>query len=181
MNGYPVSSLLIFAKSGSNRVHNRLIGCVVHSSNDPQSIWTKPHCSVCVEFIQLEHKLYSDFVHSSPIFTRLIDKLPSEKSKFYRGLGDVPDWFDSKHSTLGKVHETHFASVRKNYLLTIHQTEIIIFESDNVKDISALAIETNFAKYIGKKPTSSEYLIQVHSRFIVTEKSGKYMYLRSVK
>jgi|GEM_PF-2855138 len=58
---------------------------------------------------------------------------------------------------------------------------VMIFESDNVKDISDLAMDTNFAKHIGQEATAAEYLVQANARFIVTSNDGVNVTLRSVK
>jgi hypothetical protein len=110
-----------------------------------------------------------------------LDKLPSQKGTYYRGLGSVPDWFDTKYAVGGKVHETHFASVSRQLSPNYPSERVMIFESDNVKDISALAMDTNFAKYIGQEATASEQLIQANSRFIVTGNDGVNVTLRSIK
>jgi len=81
----------------------------------------------------------------------------------------------------GKVHETHFASVSKELSPNYPSNKVMIFESDNVKGISALAMDTNFAKYIGQTPTKSEHLIQAHSRFVTAGNNGTNITLRYIK
>lgn len=106
------------------------------------------------------------------------DKLPSLEGVFRRGLGTTPDWFDEKYAVKGKVFETHFASVSKHLSSNYRRDKVMEFRSRHVKDISALAMDVQFSKQIGRKAAASEYLIQANSKFIVLKvnrKRSKYI------
>lgn len=106
------------------------------------------------------------------------DKLPSQEGVFRRGLGTTPDWFDEKYAVKGKVFETHFASVSKHLSSNYRRDKVMEFRSRHVKDISALAMDVQFSKQIGRKAAASEYLIQANSKFIVLKvnrKRSKYI------
>lgn len=109
-----------------------------------------------------------------------LDKLPSQSGTFYRGLGSVPDSFDQKYAVGRVVHEKHFASVSEELSPNYPANRVMVFESDNVKDISALAMDTNFAPFIGQEPTKSEHLIQANSRFTITSNDGKIVKLKAI-
>jgi RHS repeat-associated protein len=98
-----------------------------------------------------------------------LDKLPSESGTFYRGLGKapLPSWFDDKYHIGAIINETFFASVSEELSPEYEGGKVMVFKSNNVKNLSPLAMDVHFADKIGQSPAKSEHLIQSGHRVVV--------------
>lgn len=114
---------------------------------------------------------------------KALDKLPSESGTYYRGLGkqSLPDWFDQKYSQGKVLHELFFASVSKELSPEYAGGRVMIFEANNVKDVSELAMDVNFAEKIGQVSAKSEHLIQSGHVVRVISNDGRTVILEQLK
>ncbi|MHA3081857.1 LysM peptidoglycan-binding domain-containing protein [Acinetobacter sp. ANC 5383] len=100
-----------------------------------------------------------------------LDKLPSQNGVFFRGL-DAPDWFDYKYANDQTVYDRHFSSISRNLSDNYKGDRVMTIFAKNAKDISALAMDVNFAKYIGQTPTTSEFVIRSGTKYNVLDNDG---------
>ncbi|MFW6713693.1 hypothetical protein ACODTS_17570, partial [Acinetobacter pittii] len=101
-----------------------------------------------------------------------LDKLPSQNGTFYRGLGNVPDWFDYKYEKGMTIYDNHFSSISRELSENYKANRIMEIHVSNAKDISALAMDVNFAQYINQTPTTSEFVMRSSTKYKVLDNDG---------
>ncbi|WP_164071982.1 LysM peptidoglycan-binding domain-containing protein [Acinetobacter lactucae] len=101
-----------------------------------------------------------------------LEKLPSQSGTFYRGLGNVPDWFDYKYEKGMTVYDNHFSSISRELSENYKANRIMEIHASNAKDISALAMDVNFAQYINQTSTTSEFVMRSGTKYKVLDNDG---------
>lgn len=111
--------------------------------------------------------LSSSQVNTINALNKAFDKLPSHKGTFYRGLEQVPDWYDYKYQKNTTAYDNHFSSISKTLSENYQNKYVIQINAINAKDISALAMDVNFAKYIDQASTLSEFVMMSGTKYKV--------------
>ncbi|WP_228287696.1 hypothetical protein, partial [Acinetobacter pittii] len=101
-----------------------------------------------------------------------LDKLPSQNGTFYRGLGNVPDWFNYKYKEGITAYDNHFSSISRELSENYKANRVMEIYASNAKDISALAMDVNFAQYINQNPTASEFVMRSGTKYKVLDNDG---------